>query len=242
MEMRTVLYNGDCYEVLPQLIEQGVKVDLILTDPPYEVATESKGGGKSKIDRNIRNSANQLGFVSNGFDYERIFKIFAQLQTIPSMILFCCNNQVGKLQTYLNGLGIDVEICVWNKYNAIPIANYHLINDIEYILIARGKGATFNNDLPVSMKRRVFTEPLVTNKVHPCEKPLRILDNLIQLYSKENDTILDCFMGSGTTGISAVKNNRNFIGIEKEKKYFDIAQQRIDAENHQTKLTDFFIT
>ena len=116
------------------------------------------------------------------------------------------------------------------------------MNDIEFILTVRGKGATFNNKLPSNMKRRVFTEPLVANKVHPCEKPLKILDNLVQLYSKENDTILDCFMGSGTTGISAVKNNRNFIGIEKEKKYFDIAQQRIDAENHQTKLTDFFIT
>ena len=233
--MRTVLYHGDCYEVLPQLIEQGVKVDLILTDPPYKINI-SCSGGKGKITQNATKSTKQLEFVSEGWDYVHLLRKFAHLQDIPNMIFFCCNDQVGELQTYFAGWGLNVEICVWNKYNAIPITNGHLMNDIEFILTVRGKGATFNNKLPSNMKRRVFTEPLVANKVHPCEKPLKILDNLVQLYSKENDTILDCFMGSGTTGVSAVKNNRNFIGIEKEKKYFKIAQQRIDAENHQTKL------
>lgn len=123
----------------------------------------------------------------------------------------------------------------------MPAGNMHLVNDIEFILVVRGKGATWNNDLPVKMKCRVFAEPIVaTNQVnpryHPCEKPIRILDNLIQLYSKENNTILDCFMGSGTTGISAVKNNRNFIGIECLEQYYNIAKQRINAVNNQTKL------
>lgn len=237
--MRNVkLYNNDCYKVLDDLANENVKVDLVLTDQPYYIDTTNAKKKKvsSRIDKNIGLSSEQLQFVSNGFDYKTIYQKIEKIQDNINIIMFCCNDQVGELQTFFTSKGLNVDILIWNKYNAIPIANGHIINDAEYIIVAREKGATFNNDAPLDCKRRVFTEPLVSNKFHPCEKPISILNKLVILYSKQNSTILDPFMGSGTTGISSVKNDRDFIGIELIDKYFDIARARIDNENRQMKM------
>ena len=69
------------------------------------------------------------------------------------------------------------------------------------------------------------------NKIHPTQKPIALMEYLIKTYSNENDTVLDFTMGSGTTGIACKNLNRNFIGIELDKKYFDIAKQRIESTN-----------
>jgi site-specific DNA-methyltransferase (adenine-specific) len=66
-------------------------------------------------------------------------------------------------------------------------------------------------------------------KVHPTQKPVSLMEYLINTYTKEGDTVLDNTMGSGSTGVAAKQTNRNFIGIEKEEKYFKIAQERINS-------------
>ena len=63
---------------------------------------------------------------------------------------------------------------------------------------------------------------------HPTVKPVILLEHLIKLYSKETDIVLDCFMGSGSTGVAAIKSNRDFIGVELNEEYFNIAKQRIE--------------
>ena len=75
-------------------------------------------------------------------------------------------------------------------------------------------------------------------KLHSCQKPLDILEKIIKTSSNEGDIVLDCFMGSGSTGVACLKTNRKFIGIEKEKKYFDIAEKRI--ENNDTTQRKLF--
>ena len=237
MEMRTVLYHGDCYEVLPQLIEQGVKVDLILTDPPYIVS--ANGGASGAFGKRAKRLRKEIDFTANGFDYESIFPMFKQICKIPNYIIFCSNQQLGDFKYFFeHSENLTVETLIWKKTNPIPVANNHHLPDVEYILYVKDKGTYFNNDLPMKMKSKVAEFPIVasSHKVHPTQKPLKLIEQYVLLHSKKDDVILDCFMGSGTTGVSVVKNNRNFIGIEKEKKYFKIAQQRIDAENHQTKL------
>ena len=69
------------------------------------------------------------------------------------------------------------------------------------------------------------------NKIHPTQKPIALMEYLIKTYSNENDTVLDFTMGSGTTGIACKNLKRNFIGIEKDEKYFDIAKKRIEITN-----------
>lgn len=70
---------------------------------------------------------------------------------------------------------------------------------------------------------------------HPTQKPVALLEYLIRTYTDEGDTIMDNCMGSGTTGVACINTGRNFIGYEKEKKYFDIAQQRIDSAQKEAK-------
>lgn len=244
MKMRTVLYHGDCYEVLPQLIEQGVKVDLILTDPPYIVSSVSHIGKKGTQAGRLGMKYKEMQDFANGFDYDTLFDLFKQIS--GQYVIFCSNQQLGTFLHYWEQQGAKCTTTVWHKTNAIPNANNRYISDVEYCIYVNLYGGAFQKDntIPLSFQSRVKEMPFVagSQRVHPTEKPIPLIDQYVLLHSKENDTILDCFMGSGTTGVSAVKNNRNFIGIEKEKKYFDIAQQRINAENNQTKLTDFFIT
>ena len=75
--------------------------------------------------------------------------------------------------------------------------------------------------------------------VHPTQKPIELLEYLIKTYSLEGQTVLDFTMGSGSTGVACKRTNRNFIGIEKEKEYFEIAKQRILTEDNQETEIDF---
>lgn len=231
------LYNGDCYDILPQLIDKGIKVDLILTDPPY-IVSES-GGECGAFGKRAKRLRKEIDFTANGFDYESIFSMFKQICKIPNYIIFCSNQQLGDFKYFFeHSENLTVETLIWKKTNPMPIANNHHLSDVEYILYVKDKGTYFNKDLPMKMKSKVAEFPIVasSHKMHPTQKPLKLIEQYVLLHSKKDDVILDCFMGSGTTGVSAVRHNRNFIGIEKEQKYYNIAKQRISAENNQTKL------
>lgn len=110
-----------------------------------------------------------------------------------------------------------------------------LINNLEYIVIARGKGAFFNNELPIDKKRMSFVYPTPSAKKHPCTKPISLFSDLINLFSKESDLILDCFSGSGTTAIACQVLKRNFICIEKDEDYWKDSVKRL--EDHKKQLT-----
>ena len=230
------LYNDDCLKVLPELIQEGVKVDMILSDIPYEF--DLNGGCTGKMAKRAKKVKDSIRDISNGIDYDTTFNYFMQICNIPNFLIFCSNKQISKIMGWFEDKGLAVTLLVWHKTNAIPCCNLTYISDLEFIVYVRGKGAYWNNDLPMAMKSKVFTSPMTPsiNRQHPAQKRIDQLDRYIQLHSKEDDTILDAFMGSGTTGVSAVKNKRNFIGIEIDNKYFDIAKLNINAENKQTQL------
>ena len=113
------------------------------------------------------------------------------------------------------------QILIWEK--STKIFNPYFMLNHEYILLLR-KGYKNINNYDYSS---VIKIPMI-KKYHITEKPIRLMEIFIESSSKENDVVLDCFMGSGTTGIAAKRNNRKFIGIEIDKKYFDIAEKRIN--------------
>ena len=105
------------------------------------------------------------------------------------------------------------------------------MTDTEYLLFFREKGVKVYGTYET--KKTYYITP--TNQKdkkqygHPTIKPIKILQNLIVNSTTENGVVLDCFMGSGSTGVASVNTGRNFIGIELDKGYFDIAQKRIEA-------------
>ena len=230
------LYHGDCLEVMTDLINKGVKVDAIITDPPYEL--ENHGGTKSDMAKRAAKVRDEIEFIAKGFDYDKCFSLMLSLCPIPNFIIFCSNNQISNIMSFFEKKGLSVQLLIWNKTNPSPLCNGKYIQYIEFIVYVRGKNAPFNNDSPIAYKYRVKKYPFVypTLKTHPTQKPIELMNELVEVHSFKNNTILDCFMGSGTTGVACVKTKRKFIGIEKEEKYFNIAKQRIEDELKQGEL------
>ena len=111
--------------------------------------------------------------------------------------------------------------------------NRRYVQDTEFAVWAVKKNAkwTFNKPDDVSYLRSTFTTPLVSGKEkvgHPTQKSLELMRQIIIIHTNEDDLILDCFMGSGTTGVACLLENRKFIGIEKDAEYFNIASNRIN--------------
>ena len=94
----------------------------------------------------------------------------------------------------------------------------------EFILLFRKGGAKDINDMGTSNFIQI---PNIKNKLHPTQKPIDLMKVLIENSSNEGDIVMDCFMGAGSTGIACINANRKFVGIEIDKKYYDIAVERI---------------
>lgn len=109
------------------------------------------------------------------------------------------------------------------------MCNNKHINDLEYIIYVRGKGASFNNNVPSSYKHKCYMSNLVISKdkIHPTQKNLEHIERLVSLHSLENELVFDPFMGSGTTGVACKNLNRKFIGCEIDLDMYEKAVKRI---------------
>jgi len=203
------LYLGDCSEVLPTLRQ----VDAVVTDPPYGIG-EAAGKNKSRC-----NLAVAKDYGDDTWDNEIV------------------DNQVIDLIRQIS----DWQIIFGGNYYALPPTKCWLVWDKENTGdFADAELAWTNLNKAVRLKRYMWNGMLRANKEprgdHPTQKPVGIMTWCISHLPDGSNTILDPFMGSGTTGVSAVQMGRKFIGIEREQKYFDIACQRIDAAQRQEKL------
>src|SRR5690606_10218382 len=119
----------------------------------------------------------------------------------------------------------------WEKTNPSPMNGSRLwLSGSEFCVFGRRPNSTFHRHC----EKPIWRFPVGRNKLHPTQKPAALMEYLILSSTNEGDTVLDNCMGSGTTGVACVKTNRNFIGIEKEPKYFEIAKTRIYGTKQQT--------
>ena len=226
--MRYKLFNSDCNIELDNLINKKLKFDFILIDPPYEL--ENHGGTRKAMAKRMAKVRDEIDFISNGFDYDTIFNKLIELQNVVNMCIFCSNKQISKIMSWFENKGYSVTLLVWKKTNPSPLCNLKHISDLEFIVYVRGKGAYWNSDENLEIKYKLKQHSIINgkNKFHPTEKPVNLLKELIRLHTKENNVILDCFMGSGSTGVACKELNRDFIGIELNKEYFEIAKKRME--------------
>lgn len=229
------LLNKDCIEVMSAMAEKGFKVDCIITDPPYEFNNNSGSVGNNDFTKRKLVKDRHLNFISYGFEYEKCFDLFLKIQDIPNILIFCSNNQITKTMKWFEDRKLNTNLLVWNKTNPIPLCNGKHLSDVEFIVYVRGKGATFNNDVPFDFKRKVYTSPIVSNKnrLHPAQKSVEHIERYIQLHTKENNLVFDPFMGSGTTGVACKNLNRKFIGCEIDLEYYNIAKERLERNNNE---------
>lgn len=217
------IYHGDCREILPQL----EPVDLVLTDPPYRQS--NSGGGivekRAKFKELTQSSLNTF----NPFDY---VKIVLDKTKGKHGYFFCSKNLLHDYIEIFEAMRLNWNILAMHKNNPIPCCNNTYLTDIEFILFCRGKGSCyFNNSLDMRFYKKVKTINVAPSGYdHPTVKPLDVIKELLMVSSDSGSTILDPFMGSGTTLRAAKDLNRKAIGIEIEEKYCEIAVERLRQE------------
>lgn len=210
------LYQGDCLEVMDELIKDDVKVDMILTDPPYGIdLTPQREIGKFKNTKVIND--NNLYWLP-----KFVNQIYAL--TKNTAIIFCAWQNIDKFKIELEKKFIIKNILVWNK-DWFGMGNNYRPN-YELILLCCKTNITTKskNKSNILTYRRIPPQKLK----HSCEKPVGLLEDLIYELTDENDIVLDSFMGSGSTGVACLNTNRKFIGIELDENYFNIACDRLE--------------
>lgn len=209
---------------MDRLIEEGVKVDAIITDPPYKVISGGRpihegqpSGILSKNDGKI--------FKHNDIDaYEWISRCYNILKDNTHAYFMVNTLNMEHYLSISREVGFKLHnILVWEKNNCTPSRWY--MKNAEYILFLRkGKAKPIKNGGDKTLHK--FNN-IIGNKLHPTEKPVELMKYYILNSSDETQLILDPFMGSGTTGVACKNTGRDFIGIELDKTYFDIAEKRI---------------
>jgi len=209
---RARLANADCRDILPTL----GKVDAVLTDPPYGIEygklMKGKGDGNGGLDRNRWKHYEEFDW-----DDQR------PERGIFELLLEATDNQIIWGGNYFTDfLPPTMQWLVWDKGQR----DFSLA-DCEFAWSSQRKAA------------RIFTytrpQALQDGRVHPTQKPIALMKWCLG-FLPDGTTILDPFMGSGTTGVAAVQMGRSFIGIEREPKYFEIACRRIEDAQRQGDL------
>ena len=209
------LYNNNFMDIFPTMEDDSVT--LTLTDIPYDEVNR-KSGGLRNLDKR---HADIITFSLNDF-IDEVVRI-----TSGSVYIFCGSVQVSDIREKLIDHGLSVRHCVWEKSNPSPMNGQHMwLSSIENCVYARKKGAYF--DIRERCKSSVWKCPTEKYKGHPTPKPIELMERLIQASSQSGDTVFDPCMGSGSVGIAAKRTRRNFIGVEFDKKYYSITQDRIN--------------
>ena len=296
------LYQGDCLDIMDKLIEEGVKVDAIITDPPYGTTVCKwdtiipfnsyivvKEGKKEKIlykdefilkklkeGINIKEAEKEWKENSKEGMWEKLNKL---IKPNGAIVLF--GSEPFSSLLINSNIKNYKHSWVWHKKNAgnLLAAKYQPLKTTEDVMVFTSKGERVNyypimssghkdrsKDRPGKIRTDLYANStceqfkpgnnkrgderypkhLITfsnaskkNHYHPTEKPVPLLEYLIKTYTKQNELILDFTMGSGSTGVACMNTNRNFIGIELDEKYFNIAVERIEntqVSDRQKKL------
>ena len=245
------LIQGDCLEKMKEIPDKSI--DLILTDPPYNISQKAVRIDRTKIqNRKVRrlfskrrNKISELSYdfgkwdnyssIDEQLDFAEnwLKECYRILKDNGSLFIFYSKTEISFLECIMTGIGYHVrQTLVWHKTNPVPqIFKVGYMSAAEFMIWATkntGSGHTFNYQL--GQKHNVFTYPLCQGNErteHPTQKPKNLIRDILQYHTKPNDTVCDIFLGSGTVGVVCREMGLKFIGVEKEEKYFQIAKHRI---------------
>lgn len=285
------IFNCDCIEFMQDMVNQGKKVDCIITDPPYLYLNH-------KLDRQFNEEfffelagkiTNKLVFFGRGDSFykwnllakEQGFQFKEEIiwnkkrNTSPFHKLSRSHETISvrmkdgyiinkvKIDTLRKHFNEDDFYCLINDLKRVfsSVKNSDVIKDYlekgEKILkISKVKHSITTSKYKKDSDRALNTvdkylkgallTSIITEKrehytmEHPTQKPIKLLEKLVLLATNENETILDPFMGSCSTGLACLFENRNFIGCEIDKEYFEIAERRLKSTQDTLKQSLFY--
>lgn len=213
-QKETTIIHGDCLDAMKSMLD--ASVDMVLCDLPYGEVSQ-KSSGLRKLDRGNADTCT--------IDLEMFVSESVRLCK-GSFYLFCGTEQISALISNFRSHGLTTRLCAWEKTNPSPMNGSRLwVSGMEFCVFARKPNAVFNEHC----KKGLWQAPSGRSKIHPTQKPVQLMERLILASSNKGDVVLDATMGSGTTGVACLNTGRNFIGIEREAEYVEIAKARIDA-------------
>ena len=238
--MESKLYNGDCIEVMKEFPDKSV--DLFLTDLPYGVLNKRSGWDKcipydemwKQVNRVSKENAPFITTSKQPFTSELIISNLKDFR-------YCWIWEKSKATGYLNSKRMPLvaheEVVVF--YKKMPVYNPQMTKGEPY-----DKGTAVRDTTHYSQQKKAihvkneegtryprsvvyFKTAEGEGKLHPTQKPVKMYEYFINTYSNEGDVVVDITMGSGTTGLAAQNTNRNFIGIELDIEYYNVAKNRL---------------
>jgi site-specific DNA-methyltransferase (adenine-specific) len=223
-----VLVFDDCFNYLSKIEDNSI--DLILTDPPYDISKKS-GFSSGKLSK-FNQISIDFGYWDTEIDLDTLFKEYYRvLRKGGTLVLFydIWKSSIIKEFAAKNKFK-QPRVGQWLKNNPVPVnskINY-LSNCSEYFFtFVKDKNAIFNSEYD----NAIYNYPLCHGKErleHPTQKPLGLIKDLIVKHSNKEDIVLDTFAGTSTTAIACIETERRFICVERDEKYYEISKIRID--------------
>ena len=222
------LWNGNCLEYMRTLEDESI--DLIVTDPPYPTTSRGHAGNSGGM---LQKEINKKGkvFEHNNIDCTEYAPEFYRVLKDGSHCYVMTNhiNLIKMLNVFTDCGFHFIKSLIWNKGNKI-MGQYYM-SQFEYILFFRkGYGKKINNCgtadiLSVPNKK---TKDTNGKNIHDTEKPVELMKTLVENSTQKGDIVLDPFVGVGATALACIESERNYIGVELDENYYNIAKQRID--------------
>ena len=232
------LYNGNCLELMKLIPDKSI--DLILTDPPYKITARGNGGNSGGMFQK-KEVNNGKVFKVNDLEIEDWLPEFYRVLKDGTHCYIMTNNK--NITHYLSVIDSSlfhfIKNLIWVKDNKIMGQTY--MSQFEYVIMLRkGKHKRINNCgqsdvLQIPNKKM---KNLEGKTIHDTEKPVKLNEILIANSSNEGETVLDPFMGVGSCGVACVNTNRNFIGIELDEGYYNIAKEKIESAQSNIDTCD----
>lgn len=226
-----IIYNADCLLMLDNLIKNNIKVDCIVTDPPYPTTSRGNAGNSGGMLQKDINKKGQVFQHNNCHIKNWCPKLYDILKDGGHAYIMTNHKNLIEYLNVATNCGFHfIKSLIWDKGNKI-MGQYYM-SQYEYILFFRkGRGIKINNcgTSDILSVPNVKTKDINGKNLHDTEKPIELMQILIENSTKKNEIVLDPFVGIGATPLACNRTNRKFIGAELDKKYFDITVNRLEG-------------
>lgn len=237
------IYHGDCFELIRGIPDNSI--DLVVTDPPYDIHTDPGKTVGNKIGKSLKGIDRVVAERSKIVDGYGIVELGNELVRVMKNInayFWCSKKQIPDyMDFYVGRHKCKFDILFWGKTNPIPTYNKKYMTDVEYCLFFH-KDAYLQPQSYEDASLFYIDQLNVKDKAelkHPTIKPLPMIERLVRNSSHKGEVVLDPFMGSGTTAVACIRNERRYVGFEIDDEYYSIASARIENET-STKKNSLF--
>lgn len=232
------IYCEDCYKAIKDIPDKSI--DCIYVDIPYLIKTNS--GDNSRISQAVKSSMNELvgEDIVNGINYD-IFNDFVRVMKNINCFIWCSKEQIYPiLDWWMTNTKCTYQVLCWCKTNVLPMCNGTWLPNLEYCLYFNN-GRRLNDGFENKSKFYISGTNQADKEIfkHPTIKPINFVKKHLLHTTNENDIVLDCFAGSGTTLVASADIGRQYIGFEVSPKWYKIAKDRLEKKDANGQINMF---